>query len=402
MPVRLLLLVTLFIPCLYAADAPRVAVMDFSPPDAAGVADAATVDFSREVQARLLVDSDYVWVERQEFDRIVSETNLLALGGSDPAAAMRLGHWLHADLIVRGEFRPAALKEGELRLEVIDPVRADVLASRVLPAKMTVGRRLHPAAGETEATAAAVLSALAEAKAARAKAADQIVVAPLYFKNAGSSERLNFLEERLGAGVAAAATREAGCRLLRFPRPAEASEETELALGGLTDADPKAWQKVADVYLWGSFEETGGEGRPFEEVPVKITVQVWNGAGAPRDVNWTGSAGELAAGVRTVASEALRAARELDRAAPRDEGERGRVAAALADRAREILRKMDQNFWVPPNMAKSDFVRSAAGRQLHAYRLRLLDTACFSTRSTVRCSRNEFRPPGTRQIHWPR
>ena len=120
------------------AEVPRTAVLDFTLAHSPGCFDPAAADFSRAVQARLLTSNDYAWVERQEFERIVRETDLGGVSRVDPASAVRLGHLLRADLLLRGEIALNRAGSGELILEVLDLKRAEVLATRTVPVTMLI------------------------------------------------------------------------------------------------------------------------------------------------------------------------------------------------------------------------------------------------------------------------
>ena len=358
-----------------ASDAPRVAVMDFVLATSPGTLEPTVADLSRAMQAKLLATADYAWVERQEMDRITDETDLGGMSRVDPLSAVRLGHLLRADLLLRGEVAPRGPGEGELVMEVVDLKRAELLATRRVTLAMTRRERLRPTAAEVEAVTATAQAALAEARRTLEQAGKLRVIAPLYFKNTSATDRLGYLEDRLKKALASAAGPASGCRTLQFPRVGEAAEEASLVLSGLTDTDPDAWQHVADAYVWGTFTEQEASGVAFEDVPVTISVQVWSGSGEPRDVSWHGLAKEADAGVGTVVAGVLEAVRAAPRDAPRTAAERQRIAQSLRARADQL--------WQPVLRAQRDwqeiaaFVKTAYGRQLHAYRRRMLETAAF-------------------------
>src|SRR5687767_4316608 len=84
---------------LRGAEALRVAPMDFVIAEAVASQDAVVTNFSRDVQARLLTHSEYAWIERQELDRIRREIDLAGLARTSAVSAVRVGHWLRADLL---------------------------------------------------------------------------------------------------------------------------------------------------------------------------------------------------------------------------------------------------------------------------------------------------------------
>jgi len=343
---------------LLSAEEPRVATIDFSLAEAVGSHDPDITAFSRDVQARLLLHNEYLWVERQEFDRIEREVDLAALAQVDAASAVRLGHWLHADLLVRGEVVRPTQGHGELVIEVIELKRAELLATRTTSVTVNVRNLVRPVAADADAAAAAAVAALQEAVKALERNRTVRVIAPLCFRNIGPTERLNFLEARLTAALASAASPASGCRLLRFPRASEAGDEAELVFAGLTDSDPDAWQRVADFYVWGAFSEGNSEGIAFDDVPVAITAQVWNGAGAPRIVRWDGLVHSLDQGVQSVAAGVMELTQTRAAAADRNDADRKRIAKELAAR-------------------NSDSRKSVVPRNQQAYDARLLEIACF-------------------------
>lgn len=165
---------------LQAGDAKRVAVLDFVLVGSPGSHDAATADFSRAVQARLLAGSGFAWVERQESERLNQEADLGGVGRGDPATAIRLGNLARADLLLRGDIAAQAAGGGHLNLEVVDLKRAEVLATRAIPVSLTPRRRLQVTAAELNAAAAGALATLQEAAHKTEQFGSAVVIAPLY------------------------------------------------------------------------------------------------------------------------------------------------------------------------------------------------------------------------------
>ncbi|MBK9989372.1 MAG: ankyrin repeat domain-containing protein [Verrucomicrobia bacterium] len=360
-----------------AAESPlRVAVLDFGVANKPGSIDSVTVDFSRAVQARLLMNSDCSWVERQEFDRIASEVDLMVLGRVNTASAIRLGHWLRADLLVRGEVIPTNRTQGELTIEIVDLKHAELLAERKVTVTLLGKQRLAMKGEEIETAKVATLAALSDARKALNAMASLRVIAPLYFKNIGPSDRLSFVEAKLGTALTKESTPTSGCRLLRFLRTGAASEESELVLSGLTDTDPDAWQRVADVYIWGTFQEQGRDGLEFEDVPVIISIQVWNGTGVPKEVRWEGPVRDLDRGVQVIATRVLQTASAAKSAGAHSDDDRRGIAEKLALRAQEVKALLFAK-GSSPGARPGELLQSIAGRQLYAYCVRLLETACF-------------------------
>lgn len=390
---------------LQAQDLKRVAVLDFARADSPGSFDPTLLDFSRAVQARLLEDKNYAWVERQDFDRIMTEADPGGARGIDAATAVRLGRLLRADLLLRGEVTQRSTGAAELTLEALDLKRAEVLATRTVPMAMNARQKLHPTTAEMMASTGAAQAALTEARGKLEQIKNLQVLAPLYFRNTSMSDRLGFLEERLQAALARASASAAGLRVLRFPRTGEAGEESSLVLAGLTDTDPDAWQKVADVYVWGSFKEEPVDGAAFENVPVTIVLQVSNGTSERRELQWKGTVKTLATGLDALAGQVIEASRVLAATnVPAKLNERQLIAADLRRRAGETGRQIAQG--------GAQFPASSTGRQLYAYRTRLLEVACFfdplnralqeERLQTVWGGQNPFKPLGTLRGQWLR
>ncbi|MBI2517999.1 MAG: ankyrin repeat domain-containing protein [Opitutae bacterium] len=397
---------------LQAEDAKRVAVLDFVLQDSPGSHDAATTDFSRAVQARLLAGAGFAWVERQEFERLSREADLGGVGRGDPATAVRLGKLARADLLLRGDIATQASGAGQLNLEVVDLKRAEVMAIRAIPMSLTPRRRLQVTAAEVNAAASGALAALQEAAHKVEQVGSAVAIAPLYFKNISRADRAGFIGERVRQALVAAATPDSGMRVLQFPRPAQAGEESSLVLAGLTDADPNAWQQVADAYVWGTIKEDGVDGVEFADVPVTVTLQVLDKVGGLREVVWTGPVKTLDAGLGQLARDVNKAVHD-GRAAPPVSGvSRQKIAEDLRQRAAEIWKGiMQEQVRVRPAGMYVNYLDSTPGRQLFAYQLSLLEMACFfnpldaglqQARLEAAWTSNPAQPLATLRGHWLR
>lgn len=398
----------------WSSDTPHVAVLDFTLAQSPGSTDPGVLDFSRAVQAKLFSNNDFAWVERQEFERISREIDVGDSSRADPATAVRLGHLLHADLMLRGEITPRSAEVSDLTIEVIDLKRADILVARVFPISSSAQKRVHPTVAEVDATSRGTVELL-RAAGDRLKEMNALrVLAPLYFKNTSKSDRLVFLEDRLKKAFGDEATPATGFRVLRFPRLGEAGEESSLVLSGLTDTDPDAWQHIADAYVWGTFSEEGRDGMTFEDVPVAITVKVWNGTGDPREIKWTGPVKDLDVGEHAIASQVLALARAGLNGGESKGGERQRLAEDLANQAAGVALQLrqDEPFDLDSKSPPRAYFESSAGRQQYGYWLRLLEVACFfdplnavlqkSRLQVAWSAANPFKPAATLRGLWLR
>ena len=363
-----------------AADpAPRVALINFAVADVnSSRARIAAAELSAIVQATVSAEAGYVWVERQELDRAFNEFELAGRGVINTAAALRMGHQLQADLLVLGTLRYAGLAGPQLEVEVIDLPHADVVASQVvdLPPHPNGRFRLEPT--DRDGGALAVRTVLAQAAARIQAMRRQPTIAPLYFKNVGGSDRLNFFEAVLQKSLRDAGRDAGDMRVLQFERTRPATEERELALMGITEYDRDAWHRVADYYVWGTFKESPRDATAWDAQPVEVVVTAWDGESAPRELRWEGKVNELESGARALARDVLALARAPRATAADGDGERHRAAMTLHARATEIQKRFQQEqLRLSFNDDQDEFLRSPTGARLYAYRVRLLETACF-------------------------
>jgi len=224
---------------------------------------------------------DRRWVEREELDKARSELGLSLMTSADAGDALRLGKWLGAEFIVTGRFGIDSGDGRELLVEVIDVHRADVLAWFRYLVKGPLGSPLQIEKNDTDEIARLLAAALSAAAKTKDRTDNPVVFAPLFFRNISSTgDRADFLEEEILAAFQQ--SEKAGSHILRFPGITKASEERDLAIVGLVDKDHAAWQKVADVYVWGSFEEIGATDLPFGEVTIRMSLTTWDGIGATK------------------------------------------------------------------------------------------------------------------------
>ncbi len=376
------------------------AVLPFSVVDSPERNRGVAADFSATVQNLLLADSGFVWIERGEIDAALEEIGLSAGGFTSAATAIRAGGWLGADFLVYAEIRTDGLPKPVLNLQVMQPLRAELLAqANVELASPAFSGRIVWILRDAENVAKAIREALATAGNRVAAQQGRRIVAPLYFKNTGAHSRVSFVEERLQAAIQAEAEKpDATIYALRFPAAREASEEAELALLGLTN--PGRWAEVADLYVWGEFREIEAEA-DFNRNPLEVSISVWNGIGEPETIGFRSTVGEAAA---LAAEIAARIATEAgQRGADFSEDRRAAVSEDLLRRAEEVGTRIGRN---------PDFIRSAAGRHLYSYQLKLLETALFFDPANARARElrmekawarhNPFEPLALSRGHWKR
>ncbi len=309
-----------------------VALAPFTSADNSWPSIEAAEQFSALLQLRPEV-AKVPWVERAEIGKAERELNLQP-GFTDPSASVRLGKWLRADLLVSGQF---GLDEGEgrtLEIEVIDLRRADVLARRSLPVPSRLGENLEIAPDTIAAAGRLVFSALAEAEERLAATAGSIVLAPFDFHNVTrQTDRLNFVGDKLRDALGE--VKQKGLRVVRFPRADEASGEAELSVSGLVEDDADAWRKLADVYMWGTYEEISPEGKDFDAVEVRVDLEIWNGTDPAAPMTGTFRVAEMDTALPRLAARIAKSVAESKRQEP---GESARLEAArrLFARATEM------------------------------------------------------------------
>ena len=302
------------------------------------------------VVAKAAAIADRPWLDRRAIAAQVDElARARALGGD----SLRLGLTLDADLLVL----PTLARSGEawtLRLDVIDPAKADVLATT------EGGVALDDV--DADAWARRLSDALAEADAALAAARGKTTLAVLFFANVTGTERLDAYHDHLGDALRDGD--EETLRVLRFPQIAASQGEQQLALAGLT-SDPGRWREVADWWVWGEYRELDWEGEAFEDVTVEVAATVWDGVHEPVVLRERGKVGEraaLAAAVSEAVREVVAAGAGNGKAV-----EPSTLAGELLERARALQAQNVGGQWGV----------TAAWRARWHHELRLLQLAAF-------------------------
>ncbi|MEM7806993.1 MAG: hypothetical protein AAF561_02660 [Planctomycetota bacterium] len=289
------------------------------------------------------------WLDRQAIGLQVDELTLARSVGE----SLDLGRMQDADLLVL----PTLVIEGDqtwLRLDVIDPARADVVAS---------GRgKIDLDSVKVDAWVRSLNQVLTQGERRLATLQDKPALAVLFFANVTGTERLDAYHRTLTNAFRDKRDRE--LRTLRFPQIAASQGEQQLALAGLT-ADPDRWRDVADWWVWGEYRELDWEGRPFGDVTIEVVATVWDGTHEPVVIRRRGVVDrrdELAA---DVVDEVRRlVGRGDERGEP---VEPSRIAAGLREQAAEL---QAQN-------VGGEFGVSAAWRSRWHHELRLLQLASF-------------------------
>jgi hypothetical protein len=355
-----------------AADAPpRAALVDFTTDDGIWRSVVAARNVTSLVQAGLQDEKGVEWVERSQLQAAENELNLGSMGFTSGSTAVRLGKWLKADLLLTGRYLRNEKEGHTLLLEVVDLDHADVLAERRLQIDGDRRDMITVDAAVVQQATAALKEAIKEARERLLKVRTQKAIAFLFLRNVDPSPRLNSFGQDFGLALEKTASETGDVRALRFPRADEATGESELVLLGLTDANVDAWQKVANLYVWGSYHELKSAGRAFEQVEVEVTFCLWNGAGQPVQVVEKATVAELPALATRMAQRAIEAVRKLPGAPPSPDA-RQQAARWLMDRVNEARKTIDSF-----DTKRKDFLATPEGKGYASYISRTLETACF-------------------------
>ncbi len=361
-------------PC-HAQTRPRVAMMDFLPDDGLMRSAAGAAQWSALTQTALTgQEPDLDWIERAQLQTAAAELTLSVGGLTSADGSLRVGKWVKADLAILGQFtRGERDADGHtLRLEIIDLARADTLATRTIHLDGDRRDAILPDPALVAKTTAALHDALAETRQKLARAAQQSVVALLFFQNTDPSPRLDKFGSDLAdafTGLAASADR---VRVLRFPQADEARGEADLAVRGLTENDPDAWQRVADFYVWGSYRELPAPDAAFAQTPVEVELTVWDGLTAPRQVKDEAAVADLPALARRLAAQALGMARPTTAARPAMAEVRDKIARSMCEQGERLEASAASH-----GEHRDDFLDTSEGQSLARRQRQLFEAACF-------------------------
>jgi len=225
------------------------------------------------VTAQLLSDSSYDWVERSKLDLALKELKFSGAGFTSAKEQLKFGQLTGAKLLVLGRVESGPDNSLTVRLEIVDLARADVLAYRNLEVETAEAASIANA----QRAANAVRAGLAEAWNLRRDLARKTHVAVLYFRNAASTGRLDFLQNDLRKRLALSQNGVSNVRIVQFPNAGDAIGEAELVADGLVAGSTHGRGPLADQYVWGEFEEIDSSGVSFPQVDVRLKLYRWNG-----------------------------------------------------------------------------------------------------------------------------
>ena len=339
--------------------------------------DLAAINFTSLMQTRLASDARHQWVERAELDKAENELSLSGFQLIDRSEAIRSGRWAKADWGVFGRISSSSNSVRSLSLEIVDLQRADLLAATNL-ALLPQSVPSFQVSSTDVSNALTVLNSLLRQADEIARLDNESTRMALLFLSPSSIDEPAFqgIEDDFQRAVEENSI-SGSIRTLRFRRAGEAMDEANFILSGLVQADPNAWQKVADNYVWGHY--TVNNSQTF--VPqsrtwtngsvVNIILNVWNGRSEPQIV-----------ALRRTNSEPATLARELAGLAAKlivrgsnslaGEGLRKRISDSLVTNALTALQSVRTPF-----AGTVVYLDNADGRRHWLDLIQELETACF-------------------------
>lgn len=367
---------------------PRVAMVDFTSDDTLHRGWRSAATFTTAVQSRLIDAVDVQWVERQQLDLAIAELKLDRFMHARTSVSLRIGRWVKADLLVTGRFvREGASQEKEpgtdsdrvLHLQIVDLSRARSLRGTTIPVHGDARDVVRVDAGSVAAAATWLETALREAAGIMRASRDRRFLAPIFFRNAGQTARLDYLGGDLLDAIEAAAAASDRLEVLRFVKSNEAAAETSLELQGLVEDDRDAWKHVADAYVWGRYKERDEASSDFKQVVVDLTLTVWDGRGAARHITQSGTVGQSGQWLADVARRVCDASGASATGSPAPDV-RDRVATVLHQQALDLKKAFTRIVpWDPYHAAEAReaYRTSRLARAIAADLIRHLETAHF-------------------------
>lgn len=271
-----------------ADDIPRLALAPVSPEQLEGQEKAGEA-LTTLLVAKLSGDSRWEMVERGDLSLLAGEWQLGKAGFIESSNAVTQGRLLRADWVLVCRPEMADVENPTAKLEVIDAVRAELLASRTIKLAQRPHARWFrsPPASDVELIVKASEEALVEARARREKQRVCKVAASLFFS--GDDGRLDAALASLMSEVG-----DGTWRLLNPLHPDVARGEGLLKAAGFVSGERgPALEKIADAYIWGKLESPGASADGGA-----LKFWIWRGGGLPEEKRAEGSMVELAGAIK--------------------------------------------------------------------------------------------------------
>jgi hypothetical protein len=187
--------------------------------------------------------------------------------------------------MITGQFLLDDQNRRTLFLEITDLQHADVLANKTITFPGVATPKFQTDTNQVGVVVAALHQLLTDAHLRQQQTAGKILVAPLFLADVtgvGFSRGNGALEQGFDDALERAAATNSRVRLIRFPKAYRSTEESEMVLDGLVEADRNAWQQTADLYVWGTYAVTNRlvPGRPRES-RLEIDLHLWDGSLQP-------------------------------------------------------------------------------------------------------------------------
>jgi|GEM_PF-3953246 len=288
---QLILGATVFAITLQSVAAVRVALMDFSTDDNNYRSMQRAADFTSLLQTRLQGESDVEWVERAQLERARHELELSAMGMLSAGHPIRLGRWVKADWMITGHFSKDDKNRRILSLEVIDLRHADLIASNTVVLPDIKIAQIQPEKEWINLAVENIRHLLSESKMRQRNAAWKVRIALLFLANTHRfgggihmRETLGTLGQSLSDAFRSAVATNDRIWLIRFPKAYRSLEESELVLEGLVEADPAAWQQVADLYVWGEYYGISKPVAGKRVYRIIVRLHLWDGVSVPKSI----------------------------------------------------------------------------------------------------------------------
>lgn len=342
----------LFLASMARGESPKVAIIPFTPTEATLELKEKGEFFSSFLGAKLGDFPNVEWVEREAINNLLNEAQYASAQGSPIA----LGCLSKADLLLHGRVGPVTREDGDnasrtITLEVVDLTNAEILASETKTWPLD-------AAAKAPNADSSILQPLAERGRAllttalekRRSQATARVIAPVFLANLGAGVRLDVWAKQMLNDLEAATVSTPHLRLLKFQGATQASGEQHLALLGLTNTDPTAWQKAADGYLWGGYREIAvSETTAFEDIQVEAELFLWMGDRPPERFSRTFTVRDFARESQALTREVIAAAANAPASKATDATAAGREIAQKIFSA--LAETMGPDFFLHPSHA---------------------------------------------------
>ena len=292
------------------------------------------IKFTELLQIVLMEKTPYDWVSRDKVEEALKELKMDSFGRLESSSSLEIGKWVQADLLLKGDACQQKDNDWLVLIEVIDLAHADIICEIGLRFSGSPNKPFSFEPGDEEAAYDIIAPALKQVIEVLEKQKSKVRIAPLFFQNKEPGGRLDFYEEEIR--VAFAKNENPNIKFIQFPKASESIQEAELAVTVLVESNPDSWQKLADYYVWGTYEEVESSGISFDNVTVKATITVWDGISKPKEFSETGIVSELSSLSKKIVEKVAELSQEKSEKQPQT-SIRSEIAHDLTERAKDIM-----------------------------------------------------------------